>query len=119
VGLAFGVVGLVGSGLTHSVGVFAVMLVPLAFGMGFGMPTLSSLVSRSAQGHEQGRIQGAASAIESLSRTVGPVWGTALLQGAGESSPFVSAGAFLLVTLLLGLGYPVAEPEHIAVSQAG
>jgi len=47
------------------------------------------------------------------------VWGTALLQGAGESSPFVSAAAFLLVTLLLGLGYPVAEPEHIAVSQAG
>jgi DHA1 family tetracycline resistance protein-like MFS transporter len=119
IGLAFGVVGLVGSGLTHSVGVFAVMLVPVAIGMGFGMPTLSSLVSRSAQGHEQGRIQGAASAIESLSRTVGPVWGTALLQGAGESSPFVSAGAFLLVTLLLGLGYPVAEPEHIAVSQAG
>jgi DHA1 family tetracycline resistance protein-like MFS transporter len=119
VGLAFGVVGLVGSGLTHSVGLFAVMLVPLAFGMGFGMPTLSSLVSRSAHGHEQGRIQGAASAIESLSRTVGPVWGTALLQGVGESSPFVSAAAFLLVTLLLGLGYPVAEPDHIAVSQAG
>jgi DHA1 family tetracycline resistance protein-like MFS transporter len=119
VGLAFGVVGLVGSGLTHSVGVFAVMLVPLAFGMGFGMPTLSSLVSRSAQGNEQGRIQGAASAIESLSRTVGPVWGTALLQGMGESSPFVSAAAFLLVTLLLGLGYPVAEPERVAVSQAG
>jgi DHA1 family tetracycline resistance protein-like MFS transporter len=119
VGLAFGVAGLVGSGLTHSVGVFAVMLVPLALGMGFGMPTLSSLVSRSAHGHEQGRIQGAASAIESLSRTVGPVWGTALLQGVGESSPFVSAAAFLLVTLLLGLGYPVAEHEHVAVSQAG
>jgi MFS family permease len=118
-GLACGVVGLVGTGLTHSVGMFALMLVPLAFGMGLGMPTLSSLVSRSAHGHEQGRIQGAASAIESLSRTAGPVWGTALLQGMGESSPFVSAAICLFVTLLLSLGYTITEHEHVAVSQVG
>ena len=76
--------------------------------------------SRGAQGHEQGRVQGAASAIESLSRTRRARCGERrLLQRFGESAPYLSAAAFLLVTLLLGLGYPVAEPEHIAVSQAG
>jgi DHA1 family tetracycline resistance protein-like MFS transporter len=117
VGLVMGVIGLVGSGLTHSVGMFALMLVPLAFGMGFGMPTLSSLVSRAAGAHEQGRMQGAASAIESLSRTDGPVWGTALLQNLGATSPFVSAAVFLLLTLLVGLGFQVPEHDPLSVGR--
>ena len=54
--------------LTHSVALFALALVPLALGIGFGHPTMSSLVSRAARGDEQGRVQGAASAIESLGR---------------------------------------------------
>ena len=64
--------------LAHSVALFALSLVPLAFGMGFGHPTVSSLVSRAGRGDEQGRVQGAASAVESLGRTLGPVWGNAV-----------------------------------------
>jgi DHA1 family tetracycline resistance protein-like MFS transporter len=108
-GLAFGAVGLVASALAPTVTVFAVALVPLAFGIGFGHPTMASLVSRVARGDEQGRVQGAASAVESLGRTIGPVWGNASLQQFGESTPYLSAAAFLLVTLALTAGFEVGD----------
>ena len=63
-GLACAAIGLVAAALAHSVTTFAVALVPLALGIGFGHPTMSSLVSRAARGDEQGRVQGAASALE-------------------------------------------------------
>lgn len=109
VGLLFGAAGLAAAAITHSVAMFAVTLVPLSLGMGFGMPTISSLVSRSAGPHEQGRVQGAANAVESLSRTLGPVWGAALLQRFGEASPYLSAACFFLLTLAMTVGYHVGE----------
>jgi DHA1 family tetracycline resistance protein-like MFS transporter len=114
-GLACGVVGLVAASATYSVPVFAVALVPLAFGIGFGHPTMSSLISRAARGDEQGRVQGAASAVESLGRTIGPVWGSASLQRFGEATPYLSASAFLLLTLVLALGYHEAGGSSLRV----
>ncbi len=115
-GLVCSMIGLVGAAFTHSVTPFAVMLVPLALGIGFGHPTVSSLVSKTARDEEQGRVQGAASAVESLGRTVGPVWGNAALQRFGEGTPFVSAAAFLLLTLILSAGFQLADPESAAPS---
>ena len=108
-GLICGAVGLIATALTHSVGLFALSLVPLALGIGFGHPTMTSLVSRAASGDEQGRVQGAASAVESLGRTIGPMWGSATLQRFGEGTPYVTAAGFLLLTLLLSIGYQVPE----------
>ena len=104
VGVVCSIIGLIGATLTHSVMWFAVMLVPLAFGIGFGHPTVSSLVSKTARDDEQGRVQGAASAVESLGHTVGPVWGNAALQRFGEEMPYISAAVFLLLTLFLSAG---------------
>jgi len=119
VGLLCSVIGLIGATLTHSVTVFAATLVPLAFGIGFGHPTMASLVSKTARNDEQGRVQGAASAVESLGRTVGPVWGSASLQRFGDGVPYVSAAVFLLLTLLITVGYHVADPDTTASSHAG
>jgi DHA1 family tetracycline resistance protein-like MFS transporter len=113
VGLVCSAAGLIAAAAAHSVVVLAISLVPLAFGIGFGHPTVSSLVSRVARGDEQGRVQGAASAVESLGRTVGPIWGNASLQHGGESLPYLSAAVFLLCTLLLSIGF-YAEPESPA-----
>ena len=116
-GLVFGAVGLVWSALAHSVVMFSVALVPLAFGIGFGHPTVASLVSLVARGDEQGRVQGAASAVESLGRTIGPVWGNASLQQFGESTPYISAAALLMLTLLMSVGLRIggaASKEVIA-----
>ena len=89
-----------------------VTLVPLALGMGFGHPTMTSLVSLAARGDEQGRVQGAASAVESLGRTAGPVWGNFALQELGESAPYISAAALLLLTLGLTVGLRVTEDRE-------
>ena len=113
-GLSFGAVGLIAAALSHSVTMFALSMVPLALGIGFGHPTMSSLVSLVAGREEQGRVQGAASAVESLGRTIGPVWGNASLQRFGESTPYFSAAALLLLTLLITLGFQVGDQEAIA-----
>jgi DHA1 family tetracycline resistance protein-like MFS transporter len=113
-GLVCGAAGLVFAAAAHSVPMFALALVPLAFGIGFGHPTVSSLVSRVARGEEQGRVQGAASAVESLGRTIGPVWGNASLQQYGESTPYISAAIFLVLTLLLSVGFQVGDPDTVS-----
>ena len=109
-GLVFGAVGLVASALAPTVLLFSAALVPLAFGIGFGHPTVSSLVSKVAQSDEQGRVQGAASAVESLGRTVGPVWGNASLQ-ISLGIPYISAAGFLLLTLVMTAGYRVINSD--------
>jgi DHA1 family tetracycline resistance protein-like MFS transporter len=113
VGLALAAAGLVAATLTDSVPLFALALVPLAFGIGFGHPTMSSMVSRAARGDEQGRVQGAASAVESLGRTIGPVWGSASLQRYGEAAPYITAAVFLVMTLVLSVGYQAGESEVV------
>jgi DHA1 family tetracycline resistance protein-like MFS transporter len=109
-GVVCAVVGLVAATLAHSVPALAVALVPLAFGIGFGHPTVAALVSRAGRGDEQGRVQGAASAMESLGRAIGPVWGNASLQRFGEGTPYLSAAAFLALTLLMSVSYNVVDP---------
>jgi predicted MFS family arabinose efflux permease len=111
VGLTCSAIGLVAATLAHSVAVFVVTLVPLALGIGFGHPTVSSLVSRAARDDEQGRVQGAASAVESLGRTVGPVWGNASLQRWGAGTPYLSAAALLMLTLWMCAGYHLTDAE--------
>src|SRR6185295_3771327 len=51
-GLAFGAAGLSAAALAPSVPLFSAALIPLAFGIGFGHPTMASLVSRVARGDE-------------------------------------------------------------------
>jgi DHA1 family tetracycline resistance protein-like MFS transporter len=110
-GLALGVIGLAGAAIAQSIGMFALALIPLALGIGFGHPTVSSLVSLVAKRDEQGRVQGAASGVESLGRTVGPVWGNASLQQFGEAWPYLSAAALLLLTFAITLGLQVANRD--------
>ena len=95
-GLVFAAIGWGGSALTHSVPVFVAMLVPGALGIGLCNATLSTLISNAAGADEQGRVQGAAGALESLGRTLGPIWGTGALQTLGEGKPFGLAAALLV-----------------------
>jgi DHA1 family tetracycline resistance protein-like MFS transporter len=105
IGLLFAAAGWGGSALTHSLPVFVAMLVPGAIGIGFCNPSLVSLVSRSGGKHEQGRVQGAAGALESLGRTIGPVWGNGVLQWLGEGVAYGSAAIVLILTAALTTKY--------------
>jgi len=104
-GLVFAAVGWGGSAMTHSLPLFIAMLVPGALGIGLCNPSLVSLVSAAAGKHEQGRVQGAAGALESLGRTIGPVWGNGVLQWAGEGVAYGSAALVLLGTAVLTTQY--------------
>jgi DHA1 family tetracycline resistance protein-like MFS transporter len=116
-GLAFSAVGLVVAAYAPTVFVFTLALVPLALGMGFGHPTVASLMSRAGRSDEQGRIQGAASAVESLGRTIGPVWGNASLEHMSAATPYVSAAGFLVATALLTVGYQVVDAESVRAAR--
>lgn len=110
-GLVLTALGLLGAAASRSLTSFSVSMVVLGLGMGCGQPTIISLVSRAGRRGEQGRVQGAASAVESLSRTMGPVWGTFSMQRYGDSAPYFSAAAFALLTLSLSVGYQVAGSD--------
>jgi MFS transporter, DHA1 family, tetracycline resistance protein len=111
-GLACAAIGWGGSALTHSLPVFIAMLVPGAVGIGLCNATLSSLISKSASPREQGRVQGAAGALESLGRTVGPVWGNGTLQRFGEGTAYGSAAIVLIGAAALTVAYH-APPRPI------
>jgi MFS transporter, DHA1 family, tetracycline resistance protein len=85
--------------------VFVLMLVPGALGIGLCNATLSTLISNAAGPHEQGRVQGAAGALESLGRTIGPVWGNGALQAFGEGKAYGSAAIALLGAAVLTMRY--------------
>jgi MFS transporter, DHA1 family, tetracycline resistance protein len=113
IGLLFAAVGWGGSAMTHSLPVFIALLVPGAIGIGFCNPSLTSLVSGAAGRHEQGRVQGAAGALESLGRTLGPVWGNGALQWFGEGTAYGSAALVLIGTAVLSTRY---HPRASSVS---
>ena len=113
-GLLCAAVGLVGATFAQTVVLFTLALIPLAFGIGFGHPTVSALVSRAGRSDEQGRVQGAAGAMESLGRTIGPVWGNAALARYGDGMPYLSAAACILLTLVLSATYDVTDPDIVA-----
>ena len=94
-GLLFAAIGWGGSAMTHSLPIFVAMLVPGAIGVGLCNATLSSLISKVAGPNDQGRVQGAAGALESLGRTIGPVWGNGTLQVMGEGTAYGSAAIVL------------------------
>ena len=113
-GLLLTAAGWIGSALTFNVPVFIAMLVPAALGIGLCNATLIALVSNAAGRQEQGRVQGAAGALESLGRTLGPVWGNALLQRMGEGVAYGAAAGLLIVAAGMANGYrdPPAPAEE-------
>lgn len=72
-----------------------------AVGAGVSNPALVSLISRSADRHTQGMVQGVASTLESLGRMIGPVWGNGLLGVAGEGAAFGSAAVVMMLAALV------------------
>jgi MFS transporter, DHA1 family, tetracycline resistance protein len=98
--------------VSYSVAFFLLALIPAGIGVGLCNASLITLVSHSASKEEQGKVQGAAGALESLGRTIGPVWGNGALQKFGEGSAYVSAAAAFVVTAALMLTYQPVETRN-------
>ena len=104
-GLVIAAAGWAFVGISYSLPLFLAALVPAGIGVGLCNAALITLVSHAASKEEQGKVQGAAGALESLGRTIGPVWGNGALQRFGEASPYASAAAAFVVTCLVMLTY--------------
>jgi MFS transporter, DHA1 family, tetracycline resistance protein len=119
VGLLCAAFGWGGCAVAYSVPVFLVLLVPAAVGVSLCNPSLAALISGAAGRHEQGRVQGAAGALESLGRTLGPVWGNGMLQWLGEGVAYGSAALVLVGTAALGGRYSPARAMSEVAEGAG
>jgi DHA1 family tetracycline resistance protein-like MFS transporter len=116
IGLLLTALGWGGSALTYSLPLFIALLVPGAMGIGLCNATLSALISHAAGRGEQGRVQGAAGALESVGRAAGPVWGNSALQHFGEGSAY-GAAAILLIggAALIGKYRPPERDTLVSV----
>jgi MFS transporter, DHA1 family, tetracycline resistance protein len=101
IGLGCATTGLAVGSLAASIPVFVLALVPTALGMGLCNPTLTALISRAVGPAEQGLVQGAAGALESLGRTGGPIWGNVVLEHYGEGTTYGAAAVAFAATLAL------------------
>jgi MFS family permease len=89
-----------------------VALAALSAGQGLMHPSLTSLLSRSADAAEQGAVLGVAQSLSSLARIVGPVWGGVLYGTVGPAAPYVSVGVIMAVAALCA--FRLVDPESIA-----
>ena len=120
VGLAAGVLSLLGFGLSPAGWMIPVLIVLFGF-WGLQGPATASLMSRRVSGSEQGRLQGAVASLTSLADGTGPFLFGAVFSltaatrlGAGWSgAAFVAAAAVLLATLLFTASL-LARPDAVA-----
>ncbi len=119
-GLSVAGVGLAIASVVHDLAPFVITVVPAAVGVALAIPTLTSLLSRSAGPDEQGRLQGVSSAIEGLGRTVGPLWGNGVLGLYGEGAAFTTAAAVMLATAAVAtrIAGPAGSPHAPANLQS-
>lgn len=94
-----------------------IALAALAAGQGVLHPSLTSLLSRSADPGEQGAVLGVGQSLSSLARIVGPVWGGILYQRTSPAGPYVSVALIMAVAALCAVR--LADPETDTVSAAG
>ena len=105
VGLLIAAAGWTLVAISTSIPIFLLSLIPAGVGVGLCNASIVTLVSHSGSREEQGTIQGAAGALESLGRAIGPVWGHGALQRFGEGSAYATAALAFLATTLLMAGY--------------
>ncbi len=116
IGLVIAAVGWTLVALSTSVTLFLLALIPAGLGVGLCNATIVTLVSHSGSKEEQGTVQGAAGALESLGRAIGPVWGHAALQRFGEGSAYMTAALAFVATTFLMFTY---EPQADVATRPG
>lgn len=105
--LALGAVGLEAASQVTTLWVFVTALIPAAVGAAMFMPAMAALLARGGSRGEQGTVQGAATMVEGLGRTVGPIGGTLLLQSAGGVVAYgIAAG-------MMGAGAAIAALSSV------
>lgn len=115
-GLVLAAAGLGATAFVYSVPLFVALLVPSSVGAALSNPSLIALISQAGGEDEQGRVQGVSSALESMGRTLGPVWGNGFLDLFGEGTAYFSAAVVLALTALFAAGISMQPRSQKAVA---
>lgn len=112
-GIALMALGLAALPLHPSLGLLLASLLLLAVGSGVHNPSTLGLLSQITDPDSQGSTIGLSRSFGALARTLGPVTGTWIFGAAGPAWPFWTAGALMLVALLVAWGVlsRVAPPQ--------
>ena len=103
-GIALMALGLAALPAYPSLGVMLASLLLLAVGSGVHNPSTLGLLSQITDPDSQGSTIGLSRSFGALARTLGPVTGTWIFGAAGPSWPFWTAGALMLVALVVAWG---------------
>lgn len=115
-GLILMSLGFLGIGIAHSLFAMAVTQTLLAVGVGFVNPSTLGSISLLTDQKEQGAALGTTQSMASLGRIGGPLLGGALYGAWKMESPFIFAGLFALIGLMVVIAIfksiPVAGQKH-------
>ncbi len=103
-GIALMAVGLAALPAYPSLGLLLASLLLLAVGSGVHNPSTLGLLSQITDPESQGSTIGLSRSFGALARTLGPVTGTWIFAVAGPAWPFWTAGALMLVALVVARG---------------
>lgn len=78
----------------------SIVMVVLSLGTGILQPTLLSMVSKYSPEQEQGAILGLNQSLSAFARVLGPLWGGFAFDYLGYQFPFLTGGAFMVLTFI-------------------
>lgn len=104
-------VSLLAWGLTPSVPVLLVVMIPIAFATGVLNTVINAAITRAVHPHEIGGALGIAGSLESLSRIISPVMGSVLLGAVGVWAPGVAAALIMAGVVLFAWRRLIVRPD--------
>lgn len=107
-------IGLLAIPLASKLAVLLVATAFLAIGMGLTQPSVNSLISRQASGHEHGEVMGVAQSAGSLARILGPALAGFLFGHFGRNAPYLAGAALMALVILLLLRFLRQEAPVLA-----
>jgi MFS family permease len=96
-------IGLAGLPFAPTLPLLLAVLVPLAVGNGLCNPSLTALISRTAESGSQGETLGVGQSMASLGRILGPLWGGFAFAYMGDKVSYLIAGALMVAIAALAL----------------
>lgn len=113
-------VSLLAWGLTPNLPVLLVVMIPIAFATGVLNTVINSAITRAVQPQEIGGALGIAGSLESLSRIISPLLGSALLGAVGAWAPGLAASLIMGGVVFYAWQHLIVRPDApLVVGTAG
>ena len=103
-GLALLALGVLGMPLAGNLWTLALAVALIPLGTAFTFPCVTALLSRIIKARERGLFMGMQQTYGGVARAIGPLFFGWTFDTLGVSSPYFFASAFIMATILLGLG---------------